>query len=89
MTPTFKTFLAIVISMSIFVFILNEANASEVKFCMAEVNKKTGEVGCWTGTKTMLPAAWLKKISPSSTLEKVEIVKDIKGKPVFIRVYFK
>ncbi len=87
MTPHFKTFIAVVISLTVIFFLSTKAEAASFKLCMAEVNKKTGEVGCWTGEKSLHPKDWLKKVDPSAVLEKFEIVKDKKGNPSIIKLY--
>lgn len=88
MTPFFKTFLAIVISLIIFVVLADKAHAGSFKLCMADTDKKTGEVGCWTGTKSLPPKDWLKKVDPKAIFDNAEIVYTNK-KASIIKVYTK
>lgn len=89
MTPFFKTFLAIVISFIIFVVLADKAHAGSFKLCMVDTDKKTGEVGCWTGTKSLPPKDWLKKVDPKAKFDRAEIVYTNKNEASIIKVYTK
>lgn len=89
MTPQFKTFLITVVFLGSLCWWADAQGAESFRLCMVERDSKTQQLGCWTGSGVLAPKVWLKRADKACKFLDLEYIKDVKQKPVLIKIHCK